>query len=330
MDGHQSEDRSGAETRSDRTHQSEDRSATPARAEPVQFGAVTVMFGEQSGKYPHGNSFLVSGPDQTLLVDCSLTVRERASRGDLPPIDQIVISHAHEDHLAGLASLPGKPVWVHEADRIGVESLDGLLQVFGYTGEVAANWGEQLRSEFTIAEHRSDVHAFVDGHRFDLGGGRTATVVHLPGHTRGHCGLMIEPDGFCYVADVDLTGFGPYYGDAWSDLDSFVASIERCAQIDARWYLTYHQKGLVEGAAAFQAQLATFAEVIERRDETLLRFFAEPHTLDDLAHQRFVYRPHVEGVFIEAVERRMGSMHLDRLMAQGRLTELDPGRYRAA
>lgn len=299
------------ETRSDRT-----------------YGAVTVMFGAGSGKYPDGNSFVVSGSEQTLLVDCSLTVRERATR--LPHVDQIVISHAHEDHLAGLASLPDKPVWVHEEDRIGVESLDGLLEVFGYTGETAAHWADQLRTEFSIAERRDGVSGFVDGHRFDLGGGRSATVVHLPGHTRGHSGLLIEPEGFFYVADVDLTGFGPYYGDAWSSLDSFEWSIRRCAEIDAKWYLTYHQKGLIEGADAFRAQLASFAEVLARRDETLLQFFAEPHTLDDLARNRFVYRPHVEGVFIEAVERRMGQMHLDRLLAQGRVTELDAGRYRAA
>uniref|UniRef100_UPI0005277505 MBL fold metallo-hydrolase n=1 Tax=Streptomyces bikiniensis TaxID=1896 RepID=UPI0005277505 len=85
---------------------------------------------------------------------------------------------------------------------------------------------------------------------FDLGG-RTVTVVHLPGHTPGHSGYLVEPDGFLYVADIDLTSFGPYYGDPGSSLPDFEASMRRCREIGARWYGTGHQKGVIEGAAAF-------------------------------------------------------------------------------
>jgi glyoxylase-like metal-dependent hydrolase (beta-lactamase superfamily II) len=50
------------------------------------------------------------------------------------------------------------------------------------------------------------VHTVDDGAVLDLGG-RSVTVVHLPGHTAGHCGLLVEPDGFLFLGDIDLTRF---------------------------------------------------------------------------------------------------------------------------
>ncbi|WP_405558479.1 hypothetical protein [Streptomyces sp. NBC_01171] len=75
------------------------------------------------------------------------------------------------------------------------------------------------------------------------------TALHLRGHTTGHSGFLIEPDGFLFVADVDLTSFGPFYSDVGSDLAAFEASMRRCAGVDARWYGTGHQKGAIAGSA---------------------------------------------------------------------------------
>jgi hypothetical protein len=44
--------------------------------------ATTVLFGERGGKYPQGNSLLVRGPEETLIVDPSLGVIPR--RAALP------------------------------------------------------------------------------------------------------------------------------------------------------------------------------------------------------------------------------------------------------
>ena len=43
-------------------------------------------------------------------------------------------------------------------------------------------------------------------------------VIHAPGHTRGHSLFHVEPDDVLYLGDIDLSSFGPYYGDAWSSL----------------------------------------------------------------------------------------------------------------
>lgn len=153
--------------------------------------------------------------------------------------------------------------------------------------------------------------------------------MHLPGHTAGHSGLLVEPDGFFFIADVDLTGFGPYYGDATSSLEGFLTSLERCREVDARWYATFHHKGLVEGRDAFLAQLSEFGDVLRRREDALLEFLGKPRHLDEIVARRFVYRPHVESVFVDAVERRTAVLHLEQLVPAGRVAEVEPGRYRA-
>ena len=300
------------------------------QAEPTDgaYGGVTVLFGQDVGRYPDGNALLIEGSDQRILVDPSLSVHER---GGVPGgrVDQILVSHAHEDHVAALHLYPEVPVWVHEADAVGIHGgVDGLLEIYGLGEEASEQWRPELIERFHVVA-RPDAATFSDGKCFELGGGRTATVVHLPGHTLGHSGLLVEPDGFFYVADVDLSAFGPYYGDAWSDLESFERSIARCREIDARWYATFHHKGVVEGRDAFLSQLETFAAVIGRREETLLGYLAEPRSLDDIVEHRLVYRPNVESSWVPAVERRTALLHLARLVPGGRVAEVEPGRYRA-
>ena len=68
------------------------------------------------------------------------------------------------------------------------------------------------------------------------------------------------------IGDIELTGFGPYYGDAWSDLSDFELSIERLRHVNAEWWLTFHHKGLIESREKFLAMLDSFAAMIGKRE----------------------------------------------------------------
>jgi glyoxylase-like metal-dependent hydrolase (beta-lactamase superfamily II) len=151
------------------------------------------------------------------------------------------------------------------------------------------------------------------------------TVLHLPGHTAGHCGLLVEPDGFLFLGDIDLTSFGPYYGDLSSDLEDFEASLTRLREVEARWYGTAHHVGVLEGRGPFLAALDRFAAVIRRRDETLLELLRQPRTLADVVAHRLVYRPHVRSPLVDAVERRTALLHLERLGRLGAVVATDDG-----
>ncbi|MGY1644305.1 MBL fold metallo-hydrolase [Geodermatophilus sp. SYSU D00703] len=287
----------------------------------VSYGGVTVLGSPEGGRYPGGNSLLIRGTRGTVLVDPSLEVHRR---GGLPDaVDLIAVSHAHEDHLAGLHLFPDRPVLAHSAEVAAVRSPEVLLAGFGLGPDEAGDFAGELRDTFSLTARR-DVGTFADGDVLDLGG-RTVTVLHLPGHTAGHCGFLVEPDGFLFLADVDLTSFGPYYGDLSSSLEEFEASLTRLREVEARWYGTAHHVGVLEGRAAFLAALDRFAAVIRRRDDVLLELLRRPRTLEDVVAHRLVYRPHVRSPLVAAVERRTAVLHLERLERRGAVVATDDG-----
>jgi glyoxylase-like metal-dependent hydrolase (beta-lactamase superfamily II) len=287
-------------------------------------GPAVVLGGSRGGKYPHGSSLLVVGREETVVVDPSLALLER----ERPPhADRVLNSHCHEDHVAGNHLYPDVPWHLHEADAPGLRSIEGMMAIYGMSPAADAVFEEAIRHEFHYRP-RPDALSFGDGDVFDLGGVRVR-VVHTPGHTRGHCAFVVEPEGVLYLGDIDLTSFGPYYGDAWSSLEDFERSLDLVRGIEARWYATFHHVGVLEGRAAFLERLDRYAAVIASREARLLEFLAEPRTLDEIARRRFVYRPGDAVPYAEDVERRSMGQHVERLVAAGRVLEVEPGRYRA-
>jgi len=287
---------------------------------------VSVLVGSGNGGYPSGNTVLVRGASETFVIDPSVDV---IARGGVPArVDAVLNSHAHEDHMPGNGFFSDARVHIHEADLEGARSIEGLMEVYGFRDEAVKRAFEKIVVEDFNYAPRPDARGFSDGDVFDLGG-LSIESVHLPGHTRGHSGFRISDDVF-FLSDIDLTGFGPYYGDAWSDLDDFEESLRRVRGEEAQWYVTFHQKGVIEGRAHFLELLDKFTSVIDRRHNAMLEFLAEPHSLDEMVDHRFIYRPHVKMEIVEPVEFRSAELHVARMLARDEAVEFEPGRYRAA
>lgn len=284
--------------------------------------SVSILRGTENGAYPSGNSLVVTGRSETVIIDPSITVVERG--GAPVEVDAVINSHAHEDHMAGNGLFSSARVHIHDEDLLGARSIEGLMEVYGFDGQSAIDFQTYVVEEFHYAP-RPDAHGFGDGHVFDLGG-TSIEAVHLPGHTRGHSGFRIS-EGVFFLADIDLTGFGPYYGDMWSDLDDFEDSLHRVRDEDAEWYVTFHHKGVIEGRERFIEMVDAFTAVIHRRHRAMLDFLVEPHSLDEMVAHRFIYRPHVDMAIVEPVERRSADLHLRRMLARGEATEVEPGLF---
>jgi glyoxylase-like metal-dependent hydrolase (beta-lactamase superfamily II) len=84
-----------------------------------------VLVGARLGAYPYANSLLVRGATASLVVDPSLSLV-----GTAPPADLVLVSHAHEDHIAGLGSYD-VPVHIHEDDLPALRSRAALIAGYG-------------------------------------------------------------------------------------------------------------------------------------------------------------------------------------------------------
>jgi glyoxylase-like metal-dependent hydrolase (beta-lactamase superfamily II) len=286
---------------------------------------VSVLVGDDDGRYPSGNSLVVRGDGEAVIIDPSVTVVARG--GASVAVDAVIISHSHEDHMAGNGLFRGSALHIHDEDLPGARGLDGLMDVYGLSGEPREAFAKQVVEEFHYSP-RPDAQGFSDGHVWDLGRSQVEAV-HLPGHTRGHSGFRIS-GGVFFLSDIDLTGFGPYYGDVWSDLEDFERSLVQVRDEQADYYVTFHHRGVIEGRQRFLELVDEFHAVIPRRHAAMLDFLSEPRTIDEMVIHRFIYRPHVDHVFADSVERRCAVMHVQRMLTRGEATEVSPGRFQAA
>jgi glyoxylase-like metal-dependent hydrolase (beta-lactamase superfamily II) len=297
---------------------------SPQRAD---FGPVTVFFGDKSGKYPDGNQVMVRGRDTLAAFDTPLVANRIGAEFDAA--DMVILGHVHEDHMAGLHRVPRARVFAPEADLAAARSWDGLARHYGYSPRVLERLKAKIEKEFFYAP-RPDAVGYADGATWDLGGARVRAL-HMPGHTSGHTVLLVEPQGVAFLGDIDLSGFGPYYGDATSSLAEFRRTLARLAGVPATTWVTSHHRGVLTERAKFLEALAAFTAKLEQREQRLLMLLSErPRTLDELVACRLLYPPGHQDIWVDEAERRSISQHLDELLASGRVARLEDGHYRAA
>lgn len=302
------------------------RSGSREQVQRADFGRVSVFFGEKNGKYPDANQVLVRGSDTRAALDAPIVSNYIGAEFDATEL--VIMGHIHEDHMAGLHRLPDVPVHVHEADLEAARSWEGLLAAFGTTDQTRVS---EMLARFTrdfFYTPQPGARGYVDGASWDLGQVQIRAF-HMPGHTAGHCVLLVEPEGVAFIGDIDLTGFGPYYGDASSSLSDFRRSLARLPDIPAKVWITAHHRGVYTDRARFMQDLAAYAAKLDEREQRLLKMLNEsPKTLVQLVEQRLLYPPGFDGPWVIDAETRTISQHLAELVADGRV-QLREGVYRS-
>lgn len=293
----------------------------------LEFGAVSVHLGVRSGKYPDGNQVLVHGSDICVAFDTPVSSRQRPEL--LAGVDLVILGHVHEDHMAALDLLAHAALQVHRLDLPAAQSWDGLQQHYGYDPSSLNTVYERIVRDFHYAP-RPDALPYDDGQTWQLGNGVRISAHHLPGHTAGHCALTVDSEGLAFIGDIDLSGFGPYYGDATSSLTDFRQTLKDVAKLDARVWVTSHHKAVISERAQFERDLARFAGRIDERSELLLqRLRHRPQSIDMLAEAGFLYPPGHDAPWTACAERRTLLQHLDELLQQS-VVRVEHGVYALA
>jgi hydroxyacylglutathione hydrolase len=107
-------------------------------------------------------------------------------------LDAILLTHAHLDHVEGVAELvrrTGAPVYLHEADLPLYHGVARQGEMFGLTVESPPPVDHPLEHGATLV--------------FD---GCTFQIRHVPGHSPGHVLLYCESAAVAFVGDVVFAG----------------------------------------------------------------------------------------------------------------------------
>ncbi len=275
---------------------------------------------ENKGRYPYSHSLYLEG-EENLLIDtgAGAFLEEFSAK-----TGQVVLSHYHRDHVSYNHLFKESTFSIHKDDAAGVESREGFLRLSGlHQVDIMSYWKMVKQKKFSAT--KIDVY-LNDGDCFDLGYLKIK-VLHLPGHTPGHCGFLIENYNTVFASDIDLTRFGPWYGNASSDLSQFRQSIRRLRSLKPELLITGHSSPVAEN---IDHKLNNYESVLEQRDEAIITILKEkPSTLDELSTKNIIYHRHYGQEALLYFERNMIQKHLESLLNREMATKTENGLYEA-
>ncbi len=288
-----------------------------------KFGPVSFIQGDKGGRYPFCNSLFIE--EAGILID-------PASNGEVlkklkDKVNQVWLSHWHEDHIMYLNLFEHCPLLMHKLDEPPISDIDTFIRWYGIDErnekELVEGWKQLLAGQFNYTPRRAHRH-LKEGELIRMDG-LTIEVLHVPGHSPGTLAFYFHEPRILFLGDYDLTPFGPWYGDRYSDIDQIIASTLRLKRIPAKIWLTGHEHGYFEENPGdkWDAYLA----VIENREEKLLEFLNEPRTLQEIGKAWIVYgKPKEPVVEYEYIEQISMKKHADRLLKRG-LIRTEGNRY---
>jgi len=269
------------------------------------------------GKYPHCHSLFIDD-ERRALIDAASNEETLLAIQKERPVQILINSHGHEDHLLYNHLFPEAEFWVHEADAHVFGDVQNLIDCYGEEIEETERqrWADFLINSCHYVPRRSD-RFLRHGEVIEFGEVRME-IVHTPGHTPGHCAFYFPEERILFTADLDLVKAGPYYGDVASSLEDTIESLNRLKSYPCDIYLTSHGRGVYEGD---QIYVDRFLACIRHREEALIEFLrAAPRTLDDITDRGIIYGP--KKAFLgpwdlSVSERFMMEKHLDFLIKDG-------------
>ncbi|MFQ5819941.1 MAG: MBL fold metallo-hydrolase [Candidatus Heimdallarchaeota archaeon] len=278
---------------------------------------ISFIQSESGARFPYSNSLLIRD-ERTVLIDTGLEsiLVERIAKEY--SVDLVINSHCHEDHIAGNYLFPESQICAHKLATPIIKSVDQLIEIYDLRHPELEVHMLELMRKLSLRDSRVDIE-YEGDHVFHLGNTRLQ-VLHTPGHSPGHCCFLIPEENLIFLSDIDLTSFSPWYGALNSDLDSFIASIEKLKRMRFEIAVTSHKVELFKGYKNIQEKLTQYLNRIYQREEKLLNFLEIEHTLEEIVNQAIIYGKFHEPVAtFKHMEKIMIQKHLDRLLVKGKV-----------
>ena len=277
--------------------------------------------GTNKGRYPYSNSLLVKDED-IALIDTGTGKEKVEKLAKSKRVDFLINSHCHEDHIA-YNNLFRSKICIHKLEAPVLRSVKKLAELYCEEGSsIKEDMAIFIQNFVNFDKINVDLE-FEDGYVFDLGDTQLK-VIHTPGHSIGHSCFFDEKEKILFSADIDLTSFGPWYGAIDSNIDDFIASIEKIRRLRPEIIVSSH-KGVIK--EDINVKLDIYLEKIYERENKILDFLQKERTLEEITKESIIYGDRkipefLWQIYIEPAERIMVEKHLNRLFKKGSIRKV--------
>lgn len=285
-----------------------------------KIGPLYFIRGKNKGRYPYCHSIFI--PEAGIIIDpaSDREILERLRREG--KVKAVWLSHWHEDHFKDLDLFDDLPLFISPEDALPLSGLNEFLA--GYDSEEDFKYWEKVLLEEFHFRPRKPAGYLIPGTTMELPG-VTVDIIAAPGHTPGQVALFFREAEILFLADYDLTPFGPWYGDHNSSIEDTISSIRRLKEIPARIWLTSHETGLFTSSPG--ERWDRYEGIIYEREEKLLKALKEPRTLEEIVDLWIIYgRPREPKAFFAFGERAHMKKHLQSLLKRGLIGQ-ENGRF---
>ncbi|NVM38408.1 MAG: MBL fold metallo-hydrolase [Candidatus Lokiarchaeota archaeon] len=286
-----------------------------------EFKKINFIKGARDGKYPYSHSLLIGD----FLIDTGISSRLLRKLKRIYPINNVLLSHWHEDHTSGNRLLPNTKFFIHPKDKFLIENVNKFNEFYGISNSPVEEELEWLMEGLKLENTKID-NLLEDNQIIKVGNGFDIRIIHTPGHTAGHCAFLELNSKITFLADIDLTNF-IFYAGIDSNLIDFEESLDKLSQYDIKTAVTGH-RGIIEGEKAIKKELNDYKSIIYKRDERILSYFSEtnPQRIIDLKNKNIIYKHYSQFKEYEIIaEMIMIQKHFDKFNTIGLIEQKGNG-----
>lgn len=301
------------------------------------FGPIRVIPGEDRCRFPHCTSVFIDD-EIKVLIDPGAGLKTLTALARETSVDIVINTHYHYDHIAYNYLFDQARIIINEqeapclTERRNMGALLGMNEVYGpdwvdgWLARIAdpstpqSPFSPQNRHEWWLSTSRP-AEEYKWGDVMDFGKTKME-VIGAPGHSSGFSCMHFPGQGVMYVADIDLTSFGPWYAGSDGDIDLLISSCEKLKAIDCEHFVTGHERGVL-GRKDFLTGLARFIEIIDERDRKILSLLTQPLSLPEIVDHGLIYnRKYHSDAWIYMWEFIMIKKHVRRMTGRGQIRDL--------
>jgi glyoxylase-like metal-dependent hydrolase (beta-lactamase superfamily II) len=284
---------------------------------------VHLVRGLNGARFPEANTLFIDDEILTLvdagsdLGQVTRTMKDLGYR--LDELDRIVLTHFHIDHKGHaeqLRQISDCELICHPLSVKGTSTFQGWAEECGINNHPSFDewipqlleWMPLLASDYRITSHYQNMKPISCG-EVEL------VPLHLPGHSKDHTCFGINGLETIFLVDIDLTRFGPFYGNVVGDIREFKQSIEQVIDLSPKIGISSHLPNPVSDDLL--ERLEEFHAVFDRREALILKRISEGHnTIKKLAALPTIY-PRIPFDPYYFFEECMLEQHVDILLNDG-------------